>query len=159
MSKDKYLDIVYKNISGQGCLQQDIFLFDPGSKKYLRNEVLSKECYLSYNDKYDIYSGYSRGSGQTGPWSFALYKLRGDSLHFFESLFEERIVTCLDSLCYNAEINWNYTHYCHGDTTFYENFDESKVVKYIWMSEIYDTSKKCDSQLEMLVQEQLLAYS
>ena len=59
MNKDKYLDIVYENssVSGQGCLAQDIFIFDPVLKKYMRNEYLSAECYLSYNKKFDVYSG------------------------------------------------------------------------------------------------------
>lgn len=145
MNKDKYLDIVYKNISvsGQGCLSQDIFIFDPIIKKYMRNGYLSAECYLSYNHKYNVYSSYSRGSGQAGPWYYYLFMLQKDTISIFESLNVERIVTCLDSLCNNAEISWNYTHYCNGDTTFYENFDKLMVVEYVWMSGIYDPSKKC----------------
>lgn len=145
MNKDKYLDIVYENssASGQGCLAQDIFIFDHVLKKYLRNEVLSTECYLKYNVKYNVYSSYSRGGGQTGPWSFALYKLRRDSLHCFESLFEERIVTCLDSLCYNTEISWNYTHYCKGDSTVYKDLDKSDVFVNMYMSDYYDPSVRC----------------
>jgi len=153
MNKDKYLDIIYKNTAntGQGCLSQDIFIFDSVSKKYMRNGPLSIECYLSYNHKYDVYSGYSRGSGQGGPWIFQLYKFKNDSLYCFESLYEEKIVTCIDSLgnkvenslCNNPEISWKYTHYCHGDSTVYKNLDKSEVFVNMYMSEYYDPSARC----------------
>ncbi|MBK9255388.1 MAG: hypothetical protein IPM42_07875 [Saprospiraceae bacterium] len=145
MNKNKYLDIVYKNISasGQGCLSQDIFVFDPVLKKYLRNGHLSTECYLSYNHKHNVYSGYSRGGGQTGPWHYYLFKLQKDTISIFESLTLERNVTCLDSLCNDVIINWKYTHFCKGDTIVYENLDKSKVNENIWMSQSYNPNTRC----------------
>jgi hypothetical protein len=143
MDKDKYLDIVYQNISGQGCLSQDIFIFDPILKKYLRNGHLSFECYLSYNHQYNIYSGYSRGGGQTGPWYYYLFTLKKDTISIFESLTKERNVTCLDSLCNDIIINWKYTHFCNGDTIVYVNLDKSEVNENIWMSKSFNPDTSC----------------
>jgi len=145
MSKDKYLDIVYENnsASGQGCLAQDIFIFDPVLKKYMRNDILSAECYISYNHKYNVYSGYSRGSGQAGPWYYYLYKIQKDTISMIESLSVESNVICLDSLCNERMLNTKYTHFCMGDTIVYENIDESKVNANIWMSKYFNPNIRC----------------
>ncbi len=145
MNKDKYLDIVYENssASGQGCLAQDIFIFDHVLKKYLRNDILSAGCYIGYNHKYDVYSGYSRGSGQMGPWYFNLFKLQRDTISVFESLLEESEVIFTDPDSLNRMIKMKYTHFCHGDTIIYEGLDEFDVNKDIWMSQVYDPNTRC----------------
>ena len=145
MNKDKYLDLVFDNPgqSGQGWWVSNIFLLEPKSKKYILKNVLSSPGNIKYNRKFDVYSGYSRGSGQAGPWTYGLFKYENDSLICFESLFTEREVICLDPLCSKYRLDWKYTHFCNGDTVVYKNLKESEVRYHIDMCKYFKPNLSC----------------
>lgn len=115
-NNDSFLDLsYYSNASGQGCFNSEIFLYNPDLGIYKHSITLSEECSLTFNPKLNIYSTYSRGGGQSGPWSYEIFSYEKEKKYLIERLLIEK-----DYVEQNEKFKWTITHYYNGKTHTYK---------------------------------------
>lgn len=125
-NNDSFLDLSYHSgSSGQGCFNEEIYLYNPTLCRYDHNVQLSEECSLTFNPKLNIYSTYSRGGGQSGPWSYEIFKLNNKKIIIIESLqIEKETVENME------KDKWIINHKHKGKNHIYKYFLKENYFEY-----------------------------